>query len=431
MLTATDRRIVRLAIPALGSLAVEPLYVLVDTAIVGRLGTAQLGGLALAASVLSLVVAGCNFLTYGTTERVARRLGAGDGDAAADVGVQAVWLSVLVGAVLGPLIAIGASLLGRVLGGEGDVLDFAVTYLRISAAGIPFVVFVLAAQGVLRGAADYRTPLVILFASNFLNTVLEVWFVFGLDLGVPGSAWSTVIAQVGAGAGLRVRDPPAARPGPGPPTELGRHGAAAQRRPAPAVARRVDARRLRRGDGDRRPGRRADPRRSPDRGEPVLPARPRPRRTGDPGADAGRRRARARYAGGGGRAVEAHRPSVGARRRRTRPGGRRRRPAAPPHLHRRRRRRQPGDGGVVVAGDPARSRGHRVRLRRRPHRRRGLPLPRPRRPRPTWSRSRRSGSRCSASTSGSPASGPGSRCGWSMRAVVNHRRAATLLQPAR
>jgi putative MATE family efflux protein len=200
VLTATDRRIVRLAIPALGSLAVEPLYVLVDTAIVGRLGTAQLGGLALAASVLSLVTAGCNFLTYGTTERVARRLGAGRVDAAADVGVQAVWLSALVGVLLAPLIVVGATLFGRVLGGAGDVLDFAVTYLRISAAGIPFVVFVLAAQGVLRGAADYRTPLVILFASNFVNTVLEVWFVFGLDLGVPGSAWSTVIAQVGAGA---------------------------------------------------------------------------------------------------------------------------------------------------------------------------------------------------------------------------------------
>jgi putative MATE family efflux protein len=200
VLTATDRRIVRLAIPALGSLAVEPLYVLVDTAIVGRLGTAQLGGLALAASVLSLVIAGCNFLTYGTTERVARRLGAGEGEAAANVGVQAVWLSILVGAVLGPLVAVLASLLGRLLGGDGDVLDFGVTYLRISAVGVPFVVFALAAQGVLRGVTDYRTPLVILFASNLVNTVLEVWFVFGLDLGVPGSAWSTVIAQVGAAA---------------------------------------------------------------------------------------------------------------------------------------------------------------------------------------------------------------------------------------
>ena len=112
-MNATDRRIIGLALPALGSLAAEPLYVLVDTAIVGRLGTAQLGGLALAATVLSLVVAACNFLTYGTTERVARRLGAGRPDEAADVGVQTLWLSLIVGLLVTPLVALGAPLVGR------------------------------------------------------------------------------------------------------------------------------------------------------------------------------------------------------------------------------------------------------------------------------------------------------------------------------
>ena len=92
MLEPADRRIIALAIPALGSLAVEPLYVLVDTAIVGRLGTAQLGGLALSATVLALVINACTFLIYGTTERVARRIGAGDRTGAADAGVQAMWL---------------------------------------------------------------------------------------------------------------------------------------------------------------------------------------------------------------------------------------------------------------------------------------------------------------------------------------------------
>ena len=84
-LTTIDRRILGLAGPALGSLAVEPVYILVDTAIVGQLGTDQLAGLAIAATVLSFVFAGANFLTYGTTERVARRLGAGDDRAAATV----------------------------------------------------------------------------------------------------------------------------------------------------------------------------------------------------------------------------------------------------------------------------------------------------------------------------------------------------------
>jgi MATE family, multidrug efflux pump len=196
---ATDRRIVGLALPALGSLAAEPLYVLVDTAIVGRLGTAQLGGLALAATVLSLVVAGCNFLTYGTTERVARRLGAGRPDEAADVGVQTMWLSAIVGVVLAPIVIAGASAIGRLLGGEGDVLDFAVSYLRIAALGLPFVLLTLGAQGVQRGAADYRTPLVILLAANAVNVVLEILFVYGFDWGVRGSALSTLLVQIAAG----------------------------------------------------------------------------------------------------------------------------------------------------------------------------------------------------------------------------------------
>ena len=194
----------RLAVPALGSLAVEPLYVLVDTVIVGRLGTAQLGGLALAATVLALVVAGCNFLTYGTTERVARRLGAGERAAAADVGVQTMWLSTIVGLVLAPLVALLAPLLAGWLGGTGEVFDFGVTYLRIGAIGVPFVIFALGAQGVQRGAADYRSPLVVLLVANLVNAVLEVLFVFGFDWGVPGSAWSTVIAQVGAGVAFAV-----------------------------------------------------------------------------------------------------------------------------------------------------------------------------------------------------------------------------------
>lgn len=201
---STDRRILALALPALGSLAVEPLYVLVDTAIVGRLGTAQLGGLALSASVLSIVVAGCNFLTYGTTERVARRLGARRVGEAAEVGVQTMWLSVLVGCVIAPVIGVLAPALARVLGGSGEVLEHATTYLRISAVGVPFVVVVLGAQGVQRGASDYRRPLVILFFANLVNTVLEVLFVFGFRWGVPGSAWSTVIAQVLAAGAFAV-----------------------------------------------------------------------------------------------------------------------------------------------------------------------------------------------------------------------------------
>lgn len=201
MVTATrevDRRILRLAWPALGSLAVEPVYVLVDTAIVGRIGTEQLAGLAIAATVLSFVFAGANFLTYGTTERVARRLGAGDHAGAGEVGVQALWLGVLVGVPAALLLGSFARLVASILGADGEVLRHADTYLSISAIGVPFFLVTLAAQGVLRGASDYVTPLWVLLAANVANLLIELVLVFGLDMGVAGSAWSTVIAQIGA-----------------------------------------------------------------------------------------------------------------------------------------------------------------------------------------------------------------------------------------
>lgn len=198
-LSSIDRRILRLAGPALGSLAVEPVYILVDTAIVGQLGTDQLAGLAIAATVLSFVFAGANFLTYGTTERVARRLGAGDDRAAANVGVQAMWLSLLFGVPAAPLLFLGARPIARVFGAGGEVLEHAETYLSLSAIGVPFFLVTLAAQGVLRGASNYTTPLWVLLGANVANLVIELFFVFVLDMGVAGSALSTVIAQIGAG----------------------------------------------------------------------------------------------------------------------------------------------------------------------------------------------------------------------------------------
>ena len=197
-LRPVDKRILSLALPALGSLAVEPVYVLVDTAIVGRLGTDQLAGLAIAATLLSFVFAGANFLTYGTTERVARRLGANDRAGAANVGVQAMWLSLVFGLPAAPLLFFAARPLTRVFGASGEVLEHAETYLSLSAIGVPFFLITLAAQGVMRGASNYTTPLWILLGANFANLVIELVFVFALDMGVAGSALSTVIAQIGA-----------------------------------------------------------------------------------------------------------------------------------------------------------------------------------------------------------------------------------------
>jgi putative MATE family efflux protein len=195
-----DREIVGLAVPALGALAAEPLYVLVDTAIVGHLGTTQLAALAIAAAALSSAFTIFNFLTYGTTARVTRLHGAGRDEEAKALGAQALWLGLGIGLVLAVLAVALAEPVARILGAEGRILDQAVLYLRIAALGSPFFMLAAAGQGFLRGMGDLRTPLWILLAAHSANVVLELLFVYGFDWGIAGSAWGTVIAQAGMGA---------------------------------------------------------------------------------------------------------------------------------------------------------------------------------------------------------------------------------------
>jgi putative MATE family efflux protein len=199
-----DREIFRLALPALGALAAEPLYLLVDTAIVGHLGRSQLAALGIAAAVLGGVFAIFNFLQYGTTAQVARAGGAGQSDAARRLGAQAVWLSLGFGVAVAALVAVLAEPLVSLMGGEGDAASYAVTYLRIATIGLPAAFLALGGQGYLRGISDLRTPLQIVVAGNVANVILEVLFVYVFHWGIEGSAWGTAIAQLGMGGGFLV-----------------------------------------------------------------------------------------------------------------------------------------------------------------------------------------------------------------------------------
>ncbi|MDT0164529.1 MATE family efflux transporter [Actinotalea sp. AC32] len=193
---------VGLALPALGALVAEPLFVLVDSAVVGRLGTAPLAGLALAGTVLTTVVGLCVFLAYTTTASVARSVGAGERARAMRLGVDGLWLAAGLGAVLAVVITLAAPWLVTALGAPGDVVPHAVAYLRWSAPGLPGMLVVLAATGVLRGMLDTRTPLVVAASGAVLNAALSVTLVLGLGMGVAGSGFATAVAQVLMGAAL-------------------------------------------------------------------------------------------------------------------------------------------------------------------------------------------------------------------------------------
>jgi putative MATE family efflux protein len=192
--------VLRLAVPALPVLAAEPLYLLVDTAVVGRLGAVPLAGLAVAGVLFAQVTSSLTFLSYGTTARAARLHGAGRRSAAVAEGVQATWLAVAVGLALLALGQVVAAPVTAALGNGGAIADAAVTWLRVALLGTPLVLITLAGNGWMRGVQDTRRPLWFVLAGNLLSAVLCPVFVFGLGWGLVGSAWANVAGQVLASA---------------------------------------------------------------------------------------------------------------------------------------------------------------------------------------------------------------------------------------
>lgn len=190
---ATTRRIIALAIPALGSLVAEPLYLLVDTAIVGHLGRQQLAALGLASQALITIAGLCVFLAYGTTTAVARAQSARE---QAAVGVQGAWLAACVGITVAAILIAAAGPIMRALGGDTETAALAARYVQLSAPGLAAQLLVLAGQGWLRGREQLGLALRLIVAAQLINVVLELWLVYGLDLGLDGSALGTVVAQV-------------------------------------------------------------------------------------------------------------------------------------------------------------------------------------------------------------------------------------------
>lgn len=192
------RRILALAVPAIGSLIADPLLGVVDTAVAGRIDATALGALGLATAVIAAVTWAFNFLVFGTTSAVARSVGAGDrreaGARIAHAGVVAVALGLLTSAAL----AAAAPLLVQAFGAVDELVDPSVQYLRIRSVGITFVLLGFVGHGGFRGVSDTRTPLLVVVVANLLNGALDVVLVFGLGFGLAGVAWATVAAEVTA-----------------------------------------------------------------------------------------------------------------------------------------------------------------------------------------------------------------------------------------
>ena len=193
--TSLNRQVLSLALPALGALIAEPLFVLADSAMVGHLGAVSLAGLSLASSILTTTVGLFVFLAYATTATTARLFGAGRRTEGLRAGVDGMWLALLLGLGAGAFLGLTAPWLTEAMGAHGPVAQAAIAYLRASCPGLPGMFVVLAATGVLRGLLDTRTPFVVATGGAVLNIVVNAILLYGVGMGIAGSGAGTAIAQ--------------------------------------------------------------------------------------------------------------------------------------------------------------------------------------------------------------------------------------------
>lgn len=199
------RRVMGLALPAIGENLLHTALGIADTILVAGIGVVALAGVGAALNVLFIIMAALSSLSVGASVLVAQAIGAGNAARASHVAGQAlIW-----GIALSLPITLAGLLFAEpvvaLYGMAPDATAVAAEYLMISAAGIPVLALMLIGGSVLRGAGDSRTPMVITALANVLNLIASWGLIYGHlgmpALGVAGSAWGTLIARV-AGAAL-------------------------------------------------------------------------------------------------------------------------------------------------------------------------------------------------------------------------------------
>jgi putative MATE family efflux protein len=196
-----------LAAPVIGENLLQTMLGVVDTILVAGLGASALAGVGTALQVVFVLTAALSALSVGASVLVAQAVGAGNLGSASRVARQALIWSALISL---PLTAIGLPLTPAIIGLFGlepGVAQVGVGYLGVTMGTIATLTMMLLIGGVLRGAGDSRTPMLVTALANLINVVVSYALIYG-HLGMPalgavGSAWGAFISRL-VGAAILV-----------------------------------------------------------------------------------------------------------------------------------------------------------------------------------------------------------------------------------
>lgn len=197
--SALRRRVLGLAWPVIGENLLETLLGIVDTALVAGLGTAAIAGVGTGLQIMFFLLAALSALSVGSSILVAQAIGALDSERASRIARQSLLWSVLLSV---PLALVGLGLahpLIRLFGLTPEVTRIGADYFRVTMGTVVVLVALIIGGGVLRGAGDSRTPMMVTAVANVLNVALAYGLIYGHwglpALGAVGSAWATFFAR--------------------------------------------------------------------------------------------------------------------------------------------------------------------------------------------------------------------------------------------
>ncbi len=193
-----NRSILALTIPSIIANITTPLLGLVDTAIVGHMGSAMfIAAIALGGSVFNMLYWCFGFLRAGTSGITAQAYGAGNSEACALSLMRGLLVAAILGIVMIAISSPVANIVLRFMGADATTFTLGRQYVLIAVWGAPAVLSTYALSGWFLGIQDTKAPMTISIAVNVINIALSLTFVYVLHWGVSGLAAGTMIAQWG------------------------------------------------------------------------------------------------------------------------------------------------------------------------------------------------------------------------------------------
>lgn len=187
------KAIIKLAMPMILAMSIQTIYSLVDAFWVSGLGANALAAVGLFFPFFFMMLALATGLGVGGGAAISRRIGAKDKDGAGNVATHTMVFMVIVSlAITLPLLLLAEPMFIAI--GAGDALEYTLAYSNVLFAGAIIIFFANVSNALLRGEGDAKRAMYAMMLGGIINIILDPILIYGLDMGISGAAWATLIS---------------------------------------------------------------------------------------------------------------------------------------------------------------------------------------------------------------------------------------------